>query len=97
MYHLQGTQNAGLKPTANDKLSCQRDNFNVINIVHLVGAIKTEYADLQNVQNGQLKKKELTVVLYNSYSCGRKVDDTYIHNNSNNNRVHCSFRNIGCL
>jgi len=54
MYHLQGKQNAGLKPIANDKLSCQRHNCNVINIVHLVGAIKTEYADLQNVQNGQL-------------------------------------------
>jgi len=57
MYHLQGEQNAGLKLIANDMLSCQRQNFNVINIVHLVGAIKTEYADLQNVQNGQLKKK----------------------------------------
>jgi len=56
MYHLQGKQNAGLKPIANYKLSCQRHTFNVINIVHLVGAIKTEYVDLQNVQNGQLKK-----------------------------------------
>jgi len=54
MYHLQGEQNASLKLIANDMLSCQRQNFNVINIVHLVGAIKTEYADLQNVQNGQL-------------------------------------------
>jgi hypothetical protein len=57
---------------ANDKLSCQRHNFNVINIVHLVGAIKTEYADLKNVQNGQFKKKkELTAALHISYSCGR--------------------------
>jgi hypothetical protein len=50
--------------------------------VYLVGAIKTQYADLQNVWNGQLKKK-LTPVSYIYYSCGQKLDERDIHEEYN--------------